>query len=90
MKKAERKGSPFHELKILHLGMEAKVKAHDMTAAAYLRNISMRCFHFPGKCAGPSVKDNAALKTNIGTGLIFCILLCAVSIPYIYSVLVML
>ncbi|XP_055453879.1 intermembrane lipid transfer protein VPS13C isoform X3 [Psammomys obesus] len=47
MKKAEKKGRPLHELKILHLGMEAKVKAHDMTAKAYLRKITMRCFDFP-------------------------------------------
>lgn len=55
MKKAEKKGTPLHELKILHLGVQAKVKAHDMTAEAYLRRISVRCFDFPGKCRGPSV-----------------------------------
>ncbi|KAH0512058.1 Vacuolar protein sorting-associated protein 13C [Microtus ochrogaster] len=48
MKKAEKKGTPLHELKILHLGVQAKVKAHDMIAEAYLRRISVRCFDFPG------------------------------------------
>lgn len=90
MKKAEKKGSPLHELKILHLGMEAKVKAHDMTAEAYLRKITMRCFSFPGECAGPLWKDSAGLQTNINTGLIFCILLCTMPISDVSSVLVML
>ncbi|XP_051012690.1 intermembrane lipid transfer protein VPS13C [Acomys russatus] len=53
IKKAERKGRPLHELKILHLGMEAKVKAHDMTAKAYLRKITMRCFDFPDSNGEP-------------------------------------
>uniref|UniRef100_A0A8I5ZMR7 Vacuolar protein sorting 13 homolog C n=1 Tax=Rattus norvegicus TaxID=10116 RepID=A0A8I5ZMR7_RAT len=53
MKKAEKKGNPLHELKILHLGMEAKVKAHDMTAKAYLRKITMRCFDFPDSKGEP-------------------------------------
>ncbi|GAB1294389.1 Vacuolar protein sorting-associated protein 13C [Apodemus speciosus] len=69
MKKAEKKGSPLHELKILHLGMEAKVKAHDMTAEAYLRKITMRCFNFPDSKGEPlhivntsDVSDGTLLK----------------------------
>ncbi|XP_028627194.1 vacuolar protein sorting-associated protein 13C [Grammomys surdaster] len=69
MKKAEKKGSPLHELKILHLGMEAKVKAHDMTAEAYLRKITMRCFDFPDSKGEPlhivntsDVSDGTLLK----------------------------
>nr|XP_004662570.2 vacuolar protein sorting-associated protein 13C isoform X1 [Jaculus jaculus] len=46
MKKAEKQGTPLHELSILHLGMETKVKTYDMTAKAYLKKISMRCFDF--------------------------------------------
>ncbi|XP_028721844.2 vacuolar protein sorting-associated protein 13C [Peromyscus leucopus] len=69
MKKAEKKGAPLHELKILHLGLEAKVKAHDMTAEAYLREISMRCFDFPDSKGEPlyivnssNVSDGTLLK----------------------------
>uniref|UniRef100_A0A2K6GHK6 Vacuolar protein sorting 13 homolog C n=1 Tax=Propithecus coquereli TaxID=379532 RepID=A0A2K6GHK6_PROCO len=51
MKKAEKKGRPLQELNILHLGMEARVKTYDMTAEAYLKKISMRCFDFTGECA---------------------------------------
>ncbi|XP_007638289.1 vacuolar protein sorting-associated protein 13C isoform X1 [Cricetulus griseus] len=69
MKKAEKKGTPLHELKILHLGMEAKVKAHDITAEAYLRKISMQCFDFPDSKGEPlyivnssNVSDGTLLK----------------------------
>uniref|UniRef100_A0A8C4LD24 Vacuolar protein sorting 13 homolog C n=1 Tax=Equus asinus asinus TaxID=83772 RepID=A0A8C4LD24_EQUAS len=50
MKKAEKKGRPIHELNVLQLGMEARVKTYDLTAQAYLKKISMRCFEFAGKC----------------------------------------
>ncbi|EPY81741.1 hypothetical protein CB1_000715056 [Camelus ferus] len=46
MEKAEKKGRPLHELSVLQLGMEARVKAYDLTAEAYLKKISMRCFEF--------------------------------------------
>ncbi|XP_053451789.1 intermembrane lipid transfer protein VPS13C isoform X1 [Nycticebus coucang] len=46
MKKAEKQGKPLHELNILQLGMEARVKTYDMTAEAYLKKICMRCFDF--------------------------------------------
>lgn len=69
MKKAEKKGTPLHELKILHLGMEARVKAHDMTAEAYLRKITMQCFDFPDPKGEPlyivnssNVSDGTLLK----------------------------
>lgn len=90
MKKVERKGSFFYELKILYFGMEVKVKVYDMIVVVYFRNISMRCFYFFGKCVGLFVKDNVVFKINIGIGFIFCIFLCVVFIFYIYSVLVML
>lgn len=49
MKKAEKKGRPLHELNVLQLGVEARVKTYDLTAEAYLKKISMRCFEFTGK-----------------------------------------
>ncbi|XP_038177687.1 vacuolar protein sorting-associated protein 13C [Arvicola amphibius] len=60
MKKAEKKGTPLHELKILHLGVQAKVKAHDMTAGAYLRRISVQCFDFPDSKGEPLYIVNSA------------------------------
>lgn len=50
MEKAEKKGKPLHELNVLQLGLEARIKAYDLTAEAYLKKISMRCFEFAGKC----------------------------------------
>ena len=49
MEKAEKKGRPVHELNVLQLGLEARVKAYDLTAEGYLKKISMRCFQFTGK-----------------------------------------
>ncbi|XP_057578649.1 intermembrane lipid transfer protein VPS13C isoform X2 [Hippopotamus amphibius kiboko] len=46
MEKAEKKGRPLHELNVLQLGLEARVKAYDLIAEAYLKKISMRCFEF--------------------------------------------
>ncbi|VCX31363.1 unnamed protein product, partial [Gulo gulo] len=53
MKKAEKKGRPLHELNILQLGMKAKVKPYDLTAKAYLKKISMRCFEFTDSAGEP-------------------------------------
>ncbi|XP_039076223.1 vacuolar protein sorting-associated protein 13C isoform X1 [Hyaena hyaena] len=53
MKKAEKKGTPLHELNVLQLGMEAKVRTYDLTAKAYLKKISMRCFEFTDSAGEP-------------------------------------
>ncbi|XP_032336935.1 vacuolar protein sorting-associated protein 13C isoform X2 [Camelus ferus] len=69
MEKAEKKGRPLHELSVLQLGMEARVKAYDLTAEAYLKKISMRCFEFSDSKGGPlhiinssNVTDETLLK----------------------------
>ncbi|CAO2634463.1 Intermembrane lipid transfer protein VPS13C [Lemmus lemmus] len=64
MKKAEKKGTPLHELKILHLGVQAKVKAHDMTAEAYLRRVSVQCFDFPDSKGEPLYIVNSSNVTD--------------------------
>ncbi|MEJ1285501.1 vacuolar protein sorting 13A [Cricetulus griseus] len=76
MKKAEKKGTPLHELKILHLGMEAKVKAHDITAEAYLRKISMQCFDFPDSKGEPLYIVNSS---NVSDGTLLKMLFIKVS-----------
>ncbi|ELW71324.1 Vacuolar protein sorting-associated protein 13C [Tupaia chinensis] len=64
MKTAEKKGRPLHELNVLQLGMEAKVKTYDMTATAYLKKISMRCFDFPDSKGEPLHIINSSNVTD--------------------------
>ncbi|KAM6149514.1 intermembrane lipid transfer protein VPS13C isoform 2-T2 [Erethizon dorsatum] len=64
MKKAGKNGRPVHELNVLQLGVEAKVKAYDMTAEAYLQQISMRCFDFTDSAGGPLHIVSSSRVTN--------------------------
>uniref|UniRef100_A0A8C0XNN3 Vacuolar protein sorting 13 homolog C n=2 Tax=Castor canadensis TaxID=51338 RepID=A0A8C0XNN3_CASCN len=64
MKTAEKKGRPIHELNILQLGVEAKVKTYDMIAKAYLKKISMRCFDFTDSKGEPLYMVNSSNVTN--------------------------
>ncbi|KAM5178815.1 intermembrane lipid transfer protein VPS13C isoform 1-T1 [Callospermophilus lateralis] len=64
MKKAEKKGRPFHELNVLQLGVEARVKTYDMTAKAYLKKISMRCFDFTDSQGEPLHIVNSSNVTD--------------------------
>ncbi|XP_062947628.1 intermembrane lipid transfer protein VPS13C isoform X2 [Cynocephalus volans] len=64
MKKAEKKGRPLHELNVLQLGLEARVKTYDMTAKAYLKKISMRCFDFTDSKGEPLHIVNSANVTD--------------------------
>uniref|UniRef100_A0A452VIU2 Vacuolar protein sorting 13 homolog C n=1 Tax=Ursus maritimus TaxID=29073 RepID=A0A452VIU2_URSMA len=72
MKKAEKKGRPLHELNVLQLGMKAKVKPYDLTAKAYLKKISMRCFEFTDSAGealhiinSSNVTDEPLLKMSL-------------------------
>ncbi|XP_054543722.1 intermembrane lipid transfer protein VPS13C isoform X2 [Talpa occidentalis] len=64
MKKAEKRGRPLHELNILQLGMEARVKTYDLTAEAYLKKISMRCFEFTDSKGEPLHIINSSNVTD--------------------------
>ncbi|KAI2574525.1 vacuolar protein sorting 13 homolog C, partial [Homo sapiens] len=64
MKKSEKKGRPLHELNVLQLGMEAKVKTYDMTAKAYLKKISMQCFDFTDSKGEPLHIINSSNVTD--------------------------
>uniref|UniRef100_A0A8C4PJ18 Vacuolar protein sorting 13 homolog C n=1 Tax=Equus asinus asinus TaxID=83772 RepID=A0A8C4PJ18_EQUAS len=64
MKKAEKKGRPIHELNVLQLGMEARVKTYDLTAQAYLKKISMRCFEFADSKGEPLHIINSSNVTD--------------------------
>ncbi|KAG8507019.1 Vacuolar protein sorting-associated protein 13C, partial [Galemys pyrenaicus] len=64
MKKAEKRGRPLHEFNILQLGMEARVKTYDLTAEAYLKKISMRCFEFTDSRGEPLHIINSSNVTD--------------------------
>uniref|UniRef100_A0A2K6JWW5 Vacuolar protein sorting 13 homolog C n=1 Tax=Rhinopithecus bieti TaxID=61621 RepID=A0A2K6JWW5_RHIBE len=64
MKKSEKKGRPLHELNVLQLGMEARVKTYDMTAKAYLKKISMQCFDFTDSKGEPLHIINSSNVTD--------------------------
>uniref|UniRef100_A0A8D1HWL3 Vacuolar protein sorting 13 homolog C n=1 Tax=Sus scrofa TaxID=9823 RepID=A0A8D1HWL3_PIG len=64
MEKAEKKGKPLHELNVLQLGLEARIKAYDLTAEAYLKKISMRCFEFADSKGEPLHIINSSNATN--------------------------
>ncbi|XP_036860152.2 intermembrane lipid transfer protein VPS13C isoform X2 [Manis javanica] len=64
MKKAEKKGRPLHELNVLKLGMEARAKTYDLTAKAYLKKISMRCFEFTDSKGEPLHIINSSNTTD--------------------------
>ncbi|XP_069851362.1 intermembrane lipid transfer protein VPS13C isoform X3 [Dipodomys merriami] len=64
MKSAEKKGRPIYELNILQLGMEARGRTYDMTAEAYLKQVSMRCFDFTDSKGEPIHIVNSSNVTN--------------------------
>ncbi|KAJ8792869.1 hypothetical protein J1605_004054 [Eschrichtius robustus] len=64
MEKAEKKGRLLHELNVLQLGLEARVKAYDLTAEAYLKKISMRCFEFTDSKGEPLHIINSSNVTD--------------------------
>ncbi|XP_049761829.1 intermembrane lipid transfer protein VPS13C isoform X1 [Elephas maximus indicus] len=64
MKKAENKGKPLHELNVLQLGLEARVKTYDLTAEAYLKKITMRCFDFTDSKGEPLHIINSSNVTD--------------------------
>ncbi|XP_054421308.1 intermembrane lipid transfer protein VPS13C isoform X3 [Pteronotus mesoamericanus] len=64
MKKAEKQGRPLHELNVLQLGVEARVKTYDLTTKAYLKKISMRCFEFTDSKGEPLYIINSSNITD--------------------------
>ncbi|XP_069901006.1 intermembrane lipid transfer protein VPS13C isoform X2 [Globicephala melas] len=64
MEKAEKKGRPLCELNVLQLGLEARVKAYDLTAEAYLKKISMQCFEFTDSKGEPLHIINSSNVTD--------------------------
>nr|XP_020640413.1 vacuolar protein sorting-associated protein 13C isoform X1 [Pogona vitticeps] len=46
MKQVEKQSFPLHQLTMLQLGGESKIKTHDMIATVYLKKIDMECLEF--------------------------------------------
>uniref|UniRef100_A0A672UQW1 Vacuolar protein sorting 13 homolog C n=1 Tax=Strigops habroptila TaxID=2489341 RepID=A0A672UQW1_STRHB len=49
MKQVQKERYPLHILTVLQLGTETKIRNHELTAAAYLKKIMMRCIEINGK-----------------------------------------
>uniref|UniRef100_A0A6I8N041 Vacuolar protein sorting 13 homolog C n=2 Tax=Ornithorhynchus anatinus TaxID=9258 RepID=A0A6I8N041_ORNAN len=64
MKKAENEARSLHELNVLQLGVEARVKTHEMTANAYLKKISMRCLDFTDANGDPLHIINSSTESD--------------------------
>ncbi|XP_042328008.1 LOW QUALITY PROTEIN: vacuolar protein sorting-associated protein 13C [Sceloporus undulatus] len=52
-KQVEQQSFPLHMLTVLQLGMESRIKTHDMTATAYLKKIDMKCLEFSDSKGNP-------------------------------------
>nr|XP_060611950.1 intermembrane lipid transfer protein VPS13C [Anolis sagrei ordinatus] len=52
-KRAEQRSLPLHQLTILQLGTEGRIKSHDLTATAYLKKIDMKCLEFTDSKGNP-------------------------------------
>uniref|UniRef100_A0A8C3JNE2 Vacuolar protein sorting 13 homolog C n=1 Tax=Calidris pygmaea TaxID=425635 RepID=A0A8C3JNE2_9CHAR len=49
MKQVQKERHPLHILTVLQLGIETKIRNNELTAAAYLKKIIMRCIEIKGK-----------------------------------------
>lgn len=59
MKQVEQQSFPLHQLTLLQLGSEGRIKTHDMMATVYLKKIDMQCLEFTGKsCFSQDLKNN--------------------------------
>ncbi|XP_072472489.1 intermembrane lipid transfer protein VPS13C isoform X1 [Notamacropus eugenii] len=72
MKKSEKNPKPLHELNVLQLGVETRVKTHDMTAKMYLKKINMKSHDFTDSKGEPlyiinscNVTDEPLLKMEL-------------------------
>ncbi|XP_051829756.1 LOW QUALITY PROTEIN: intermembrane lipid transfer protein VPS13C [Antechinus flavipes] len=64
MKKSEKKVKPLHELNVLQLGVETKVKTHVMTAKMYLKKINMKSHDFKDSEGEPLCIINSCNVTD--------------------------
>ncbi|XP_069723155.1 intermembrane lipid transfer protein VPS13C isoform X2 [Phaenicophaeus curvirostris] len=64
MKQIEKERHPLHILTVLQLGTETKIRSHELTAAAYLKKITMRCVEINDSKGDPLYVINSSSETD--------------------------
>uniref|UniRef100_A0A8D0L113 Vacuolar protein sorting 13 homolog C n=1 Tax=Strix occidentalis caurina TaxID=311401 RepID=A0A8D0L113_STROC len=64
MKQVQKERYPLHILTVLQLGTETKIRNHELTAAAYLRKIIMRCIEITDSKGDPLCIINSSSETD--------------------------
>ncbi|KFO74137.1 Vacuolar protein sorting-associated protein 13C, partial [Cuculus canorus] len=64
MKQVEKERYPLHILTVLQLGTETKIRSHELTAAAYLKKITVRCVEINDSKGDPLYIINSSSETN--------------------------
>ncbi|XP_054859061.1 intermembrane lipid transfer protein VPS13C isoform X2 [Eublepharis macularius] len=64
MKQVEKKSFPLHTLTVLHLGTEGRIKTHSVSAAAYLKRITMKCLEFTDSKGDPLNIINSSAEAD--------------------------
>ncbi|XP_031411140.1 vacuolar protein sorting-associated protein 13C isoform X2 [Meleagris gallopavo] len=64
MKQVQKERYPLHVLNVLQLGTKTKIRNHELTAAAYLKKITMRCTEITDSNGDPLYIVNSSSKTD--------------------------
>ncbi|XP_032846095.2 vacuolar protein sorting-associated protein 13C isoform X3 [Tyto alba] len=64
MKQVQKERYPLHILTVLQLGTEIKIRNHELTAAAYLKKIIMRCTEINDSKGDPLCIVNSSSETD--------------------------
>uniref|UniRef100_A0A663ML93 Vacuolar protein sorting 13 homolog C n=1 Tax=Athene cunicularia TaxID=194338 RepID=A0A663ML93_ATHCN len=64
MKQVQKERYPLHILNVLQLGTETKIRNHELTAAAYLKKIIMRCIEITDSKGDPLCIINSSSETD--------------------------
>uniref|UniRef100_A0A8B9CAV5 Vacuolar protein sorting 13 homolog C n=1 Tax=Anser brachyrhynchus TaxID=132585 RepID=A0A8B9CAV5_9AVES len=64
MKQVQKERYPLHILNVLQLGTKTKIRDHELTAAAYLKKIAMRCTEITDSNGDPLCIINSSSKTD--------------------------
>uniref|UniRef100_A0A8B9UJF1 Vacuolar protein sorting 13 homolog C n=1 Tax=Anas zonorhyncha TaxID=75864 RepID=A0A8B9UJF1_9AVES len=64
MKQVQKERYPLHILNVLQLGTKTKIRDHELTAATYLKKITMRCTEITDSNGDPLCIINSSSKTD--------------------------
>ncbi|KAM6119483.1 intermembrane lipid transfer protein VPS13C [Pterocles gutturalis] len=64
MKQVQKERYPLHTLTVLQLGTETKIKNHELTAAAYLKKVVLRCVEITDAKGDPLCIINSSSETD--------------------------